>query len=144
MRILSPRKWRLRGVRRQSGRSYVDAKGRLPIDGRMSAVSRFAQLASDWLVTRSPEAQEALRAALSKDVRVSSLGASGPEAALKGLERLADRFGNRCRLALGELNRTPTLIALVQQDDGTWRAVGHFLVGLAANGAVTYLDYVES
>lgn len=126
-----------------SGASRVGAETLLPTQNEMSILLRFAQLADEWITTRSAEAQDALLKALAEDVRAPWLGGRGRESVRRGLEMLAARFDHRFRLTVGELEARPVLLALAQQDDGHWQTVGYFVVEMANNGAIAQLDYYE-
>lgn len=109
----------------------------------MPALSQFAELVNSWMVSRSPQSERALLAALAEDVWAPSFARDGRDAVLDGLAELTWRFESGLRLTPGELGATPVLQAVVQQGDGNWQRVGYFLVRRAATGAVAYLDYRE-
>lgn len=143
MRGLSLWNLAFRRLADSSGPSRVGAETLLPAQYGASILLRFAQLADEWITTRSAEAQDALLKALAEDVRAPSLGGRGREAVRRGLQALAARFGHRFRLTVGQLEACPVLLALAQQDDGHWRPVGYFVVEMANNGAIVQLDYYE-
>lgn len=101
----------------------------------------FAQLASEWLLTRSTQAEQSLMMTLAEDVEAPAFGARGRDAVREGLESLAWRLGGDIRLVPGAVGSQPVLVAMVLADDGQWRRAGCLLMGVAGNDTIRYLDY---
>jgi hypothetical protein len=101
----------------------------------------FAELASEWLLTRSPQAEQSLMATLAEDVQAPSFGGRGRDVVRRGLEGLAWRLGGDFRMVPSELGGQPVLVAVVEGSDGHWHRAGHFLVGVADGSTVGYFDY---
>ncbi len=102
----------------------------------------FAQLACDWLQTRSSRDEESLMATLAEDVQAPSFGGRGRRAVLHGLGTIARRLGTDMRLVPGELDWEPVLAVLVSGDDRQWHRGGHIVLRLNEN-SVGYIDYRE-
>jgi len=102
---------------------------------------RFAEMASEWLLTRSPWAEERLLATLAEDVQAPSFGGRGRDVVRRGLEGLAWRLGNDFRLIPSDLGGETVLAVVVETRDGHWHRAGHFLVGVADGSTVSYFDY---
>lgn len=101
----------------------------------------FAQLASEWLLTRSPQVGQSLMMALAEDVEAPAFGARGRDAVREGLESLAWRLRGDMRLVPGAVGSQPVLVAMVPADGGNWQRAGYFMVGVTDNDAIRYLDY---
>lgn len=101
----------------------------------------FAQLASEWLLTRSTQAEQSLMMTLAEDVEAPAFGARGRDAVRGGLESLAWRLGGDIRLVPGAVGSQPVLVAMVPADGGNWQRAGYFVVGVADNDVIRYLDY---
>ncbi len=125
----------------------ADAGALSPEQKRALALLRFAQLSTHWGLSFSEQDLDALLADMTDDVRAPSFRGRGRIAVRRGLKTLATQFGQGFRLALGELDGTPVLIPLVKEDDphwdNHWQRAGYFVVGLAEDGAISYLDYQE-
>jgi hypothetical protein len=104
---------------------------------------RFADVASEWLLTHSPRTEERMQAALAEDVQAPSFGGSGRDAVRRGLEGLAWRLGSDFRLVPSDLGGGPVLSVMVATRDGHWHRVGHFVVQSAGGSRVSYFDYCE-
>jgi DNA-binding NarL/FixJ family response regulator len=109
--------------------------------GTQPFLRRFAEVASEWLLTRSPQAEERLLAALAEDVQAPSFGGRGRDAVRRGLEGLAWRLGNDFRLIPSDLGGEPVLAVVVETRDGHWHRAGRFVVRAANGSAVSYFDY---
>jgi hypothetical protein len=103
----------------------------------------FAQLASEWLLTRSPQAEQSLMMTLAEDVEAPAFGARGRDAVREGLESLAWRLGGDIRLVPGALGSQPVLVAMVPADGGNWQRAGYFVVGVGDNDTIRYLQYCD-
>ena len=103
----------------------------------------FADLASEWLLTRSPQAEERLMAILAEDVQAPSFGGHGRDAVRRGLQGLAWRLGSDFRLIPSDLDGGPVLAVMVETRDGQWHRAGHFVVGIVDDSTVSYFDYRE-
>ncbi len=103
----------------------------------------FAEMASEWLLTRSPKAEERLLATLAEDVQAPSFGGRGRDVVRRGLEALAWRLGSDFRLVPSDLDGEPVLTAMVETRDGLWHRAGHFVVRAAGGSTVSYIDYRE-
>jgi DNA-binding NarL/FixJ family response regulator len=104
-------------------------------------VRHFADVASEWLLTRSRWAEERLLTSLAEDVQAPSFGGRGRDVVRQGLEGLAWRLGSDFRLVPSDLGAEPVLAVVVGARDGHWHRAGHFVVRAADDGTVTYLDY---
>jgi len=102
---------------------------------------RFADTASEWLLTRSPRAEEELLATLAEDVQAPSFGGRGRDVVRRGLEGLAWRLGGDFRLVPSDLDGEPALAVVVETRDGHWHRAGHFVVQSASGSRVSYFDY---
>jgi AmiR/NasT family two-component response regulator len=101
----------------------------------------FAQLASDWLLTRSLQAEQSLMATLADDVQAPFFGGRGREVVLQGLEAIAWRLGSGFRLVPIELGAETVLAVMAEANDGRWHRAGYFVLRVTRDGTVTYLDY---
>ena len=114
-----------------------------PWEGGEPFLLHFAQLASEWVLTRSPRAEESVLAALAEDVQATSFGGRGRDAVRRGLEGLAWRLGSDFRLVPSDLDGEPVLSVMVETRDGQWHRAGHFVVRIAEGRTVSYFDYRE-
>lgn len=112
-------------------------------EGPEPLLRRFADMASEWLLTRSPRAEEGLLATLAEDVQAPSFGGSGRDVVRRGLEGLAWRLGSDFRLVPSDLGGGTVLAVTVATRDGHWHRAGHFVVQSADSRSVSYLDYVD-
>lgn len=101
----------------------------------------FAQLASEWLLTRSPQVEQSLMAILAEDVQAPSFGGRGRDVVRRGLEAIAWRLGSDFRMVPSEVGGQPVLVAVVEGSDRHWRRAGHFVVRPKDDSTVGYLDY---
>ncbi len=101
----------------------------------------FAQLASDWLLSRSPQAEQSLMATLAEDVQAPSFGGRGRDVVRQGLEAISWRLGSDLRLVPSELSEETVLAVMVPANDGRWRRAGYFVLRVSRDSTVTYLDY---
>ena len=106
-------------------------------------VRRFADTASEWLLTHSPQTEERMMAALAEDVQAPSFGGSGRDAVRRGLQGLAWRLGSDFRLVPSDLDGGTVLAVMVATRDGHWHRAGHFVVQSARGSRVSYVDYVD-
>lgn len=110
-------------------------------EGANPFLRHFAGVASEWLLTRSPQAEKSLMATLAEDVQAPSFGGHGRDAVRRGLEGIAWRLGGDFRLVLSEVDAGPVLMAVVATKDGRWHRAGHFVVRAGDGSTVSYLDY---
>ncbi len=129
-------------MRRHNERGRVSSRATLSAEVSAPILVRVAQLVSDWLVTRSAGAEEALLAAVADDVRVGSMGKSGLKELLRSLEGLSFRLGGNFSLVPGGPDVEPTLVVMVQRK-GRWVRAGRFEVGLVLGGSITCFEYHE-
>ncbi len=106
-----------------------------------SFLRNFAQLASDWLLTRSPQAEQSLMATLAEDVQAPFFGGRGRDVVRRGLEAIAWRLGSDLRLVPSELNEETVLTVMVETNDGRWHRAGYFVLRVSKDSTVSYLDY---
>ena len=102
---------------------------------------RFAQLASDWLLTRSPQAEQSLMATLAEDVQAPSFGGSGRDVVRQGLEAIAWRLGGDLKLIPSDLGEGTVLAVMAPANGGHWRRAGYFVLRVSNDSTVSYLDY---
>ncbi|MCH7999834.1 MAG: hypothetical protein IIA91_10175 [Chloroflexi bacterium] len=121
-----------------------------PSDAGRAALSReslqsflphFAQLASDWLLTPSPQAEQSLMATLAEDVQAPSFGGHGRDVVRQGLEALALRLGRDLKLIPSELGAETALAVMAPANDGHWRRAGYLVLRVSNDSTVSYLDY---
>ncbi len=120
----------------------VSSRAALSPEGSLPTLLRVAQLVSDWLVSRSSEAEEALLAAVSDDVSVGPMRKSGSNELLRSLEGLRFRLDSEFSLVLGQADAISALVVMVERE-GRWVRAGHFEVGLAPGGLIAYFEYHE-
>ncbi len=108
-----------------------------------SFLRNFAQLASDWLLTRSPQAEQSLMATLAEDVQAPFFGGRGRDVVRQGLEAIAWRLGSGLRLVPSELNEETVLAVMAEANDGRWHRAGYFVLRVSRDSTVTYLDYLS-
>ena len=101
----------------------------------------FAQLASDWLLTRSPQAEQSLMATLAEDVQAPSFGGSGRDVVRQGLEAIALRLGSDLKLIPSDLGEGTVLAVMAPENGGHWRRAGYFVLRVSKDSTVSYLDY---
>ena len=101
----------------------------------------FAQLASDWLLSRSPQAEQSLLATLAEDVQAPSFGGRGRDVVRQGLEAIAWRLGRDLKLIPSELGAETALAVMAPANDGHWRRAGYLVVRVSRDSTVSYLDY---
>ncbi|KKL49385.1 hypothetical protein LCGC14_2316060, partial [marine sediment metagenome] len=101
----------------------------------------FAQLASDWLLTRSPQAEQSLMATLAEDVQAPIFGGRGRDVVRQGLEAIDWHLGSGLRLVPSELGEEQVLAVMVEANDGRWHRAGYFVLRVSRDSTVTYLDY---
>ncbi|MCH7522727.1 MAG: hypothetical protein IH920_02990 [Chloroflexi bacterium] len=121
-----------------------------PSGSRLATLSReslqsflphFAQLASDWLLTPSPQAEQSLMATLAEDVQAPSFGGHGRDVVRQGLEALALRLGRDLKLIPSELGAETALAVMAPANDGHWRRAGYLVLRVSKDSTVSYLDY---
>ena len=121
-----------------------------PSDAGRAALSReslqsflphFAQLASDWLLTPSPQAEQSLMATLAEDVQAPSFGGSGRDVVRQGLEAIAWRLGGDLKLIPSDLGEGTVLAVMAPANGGHWRRAGYFVLRVSNDSTVSYLDY---
>ncbi len=108
-----------------------------------SFLRHFAQLASDWLVTRSPQAEQSLMATLAEDVQAPFFGGRGRDVVRQGLGALSRHLGSTLKLILSELSEETVLAVMVEANDGRWHRAGYFVLRVSRDSTVTYLDYIS-
>ena len=101
----------------------------------------FAQLASDWLLSRSPQAEQSLLAALAEDVEAPSFGGRGRDVVRQGLEAIYWRLGHDLKLIPSDLGTETVLAVMAPANDGLWRRAGYFVLRVSKDSTVSYLDY---
>ncbi len=106
-----------------------------------SFLRHFAQLVSDWLLSRSPQAEQSLMATLAEDVRAPFFGGRGRAVVRQGLGALSWRLGGDLRLVPSELNEETVLVVMVEANDGRWHRAGYFVLRVSRDSTVSYLDY---
>jgi hypothetical protein len=106
-----------------------------------SFLRNFAQLASDWLLSRSPQAEQSLMATLAEDVRAPSFGGRGREVVRQGLGALSWHLGSDLRLVPSELSEETVLAVMTPANDGRWHRAGYFVLRVSRDSTVSYLDY---
>jgi DNA-binding NarL/FixJ family response regulator len=112
-------------------------------EGAEPFLRRFAETASEWLLTRSPRAEERFLATLAEDVQAPSFGGSGRDAVRQGLEGLAWRLGNAFRLVPSDLDGEPVLAVMVETRDGRWHRAGYFVVRVGDANSISYFNYLD-
>ncbi len=124
-----------------------------PSDAGRAALSResmqsflphFAQLASDWLLTPSPQAEQRLMATLAEDVQAPSFGGRGRNVVRQGLEALALRLGRDLKLIPSELGAETALAVMAPENGGHWRRAGYLVLRVSDDSTVSYLDYLSN
>ncbi len=108
-----------------------------------SFLPHFAQLVSDWLLTRSPQAEQSLMATLAEDVQAPFFGGRGRDVVRQGLEAIYWRLGSGLRLVPSELGEETVLAVMVEANDGRWRRAGYFVLRVSRDSTVTCLDYLN-
>ncbi len=106
-----------------------------------SFLPHFAQLASDWLLSPSPQAEQSLMATLAEDVQAPSFGGHGRDVVRQGLEALSWRLGRDLKLIPGELGAETALAVMAPANDGHWHRAGYFVLRVSNDSTVSYLDY---
>lgn len=110
-------------------------------EGAEPFLRRFAETASEWLLTRSARAEERFLATLAEDVQAPSFGGCGRDTVRQGLEGLAWRLGNAFRLIPSDLDGEPVLTVMVETRDGRWHRAGHFVVRVGDGNSISYFNY---
>jgi hypothetical protein len=108
-----------------------------------SFLLHFAQMVSDWLLSRSPQAEQSLLAALAEDVRAPSFGGRGREVVRQGLGALSWHLGSDLRLVPSELGAETALAVMASANDGRWHRAGYFVLRVSRDSTVSYLDYLS-
>ncbi len=108
-----------------------------------SFLRHFAQLASDWLMTRSPQAEQSLMATLAEDVQAPFFGGRGRDVVRQGLGALSWHLGSNLKLVPSELSEETVLAVMVEANDGRWRRAGYFVLRVSRDSTVTCLDYLS-
>jgi hypothetical protein len=124
-----------------SGDPWGAGRAALPRESLQPFLPHFAQLASDWLLTRSPQAEQSLMATLAEDVQAPSFGGRGRDVVRQGLEAIAWRLGSGLRLVPSELSEETVLAVMVEANDGRWHRAGYFVLRVSNDSTVSYLDY---
>ena len=124
-----------------SGNPPDVGRATLPRESLQSFLPLFAQLASDWLLTPSPQAEQSLMATLAEDVQAPSFGGHGRDVVRQGLEAIAWRLGRDLKLIPGELGAETALAVMAPENDGHWRRAGYLVLRVSNDSTVSYLDY---
>ena len=106
-----------------------------------SFLLHFAQLVSDWLLSRSPQAEQSLMATLAEDVKAPFFGGRGRAVVRQGLGALSWHLGSDLRLVPSELSEGTVLAVMVNANDGRWHRAGYFVLRVSRDSTVSYLDY---
>ena len=106
-----------------------------------SFLPHFAQLASDWLLSPSPQAEQSLMATLAEDVQAPSFGGRGRDVVRQGLEALSWRLGRDLKLIPSELGAETALAVMAPANGGHWRRAGYIVLRVSNDSTVSYLDY---
>ena len=124
-----------------SGDPWGAGRTALSRDSLQSFLRNFAQLVSDWLLSRSPQAEQRLMATLEEDVRAPFFGGRGRDVVRQGLGALSWHLGNDLRLVPSELNEETVLAVMTEANDGRWHRSGYFVLRVSRDSTVSYLDY---
>ena len=127
-----------------NGDPWGAGRAALSRESLQSFLPHFAQLVSDWLLTRSPQAEQSLMATLAEDVRAPFFGGRGRDVVRQGLEALDRHLGSGLRLVPSELNEETVLAVMVEAIDGRWRRAGYLVVRVSMDSTVSYLDYLSN
>ncbi len=124
-----------------SGDPWGAGRAALSRESLQSFLRHFAQLVSDWLLTRSPQAEQSLMATLAEDVQAPFFGGRGRDVVRQGFEAIVWRLGSDFRLVPSELSEETVLAVMVEANDGRWHRAGYFVLWVSNDSTVTYLDY---
>ncbi len=124
-----------------NGDPWGAGRAALSRESLQSFLPHFAQLVSDWLLTRSPQAEQSLMATLAEDVRAPFFDGRGRDVVRQGLEALDRRLGSGLRLVPSELNEETVLAVMAEANDGRWHRAGYFVLRVSKDSTVSYLDY---
>ncbi len=124
-----------------SGDPWGAGRAVLSRESLQSFLPHFAQLASDWLLSRSPQAEQSLLATLAEDVEAPSFGGRGRDVVRQGLEAIYWRLGRDLKLIPSEMGSETALAVMAPANDGHWRRAGYFVLRVSKDSTVSYLDY---
>ncbi len=124
-----------------SEEAWGAGRAALSRESLQSFLPHFAQLASDWLLTRSPQAEQSLMATLAEDVQAPSFGGRGRDVVRQGLEAISWRLGRDLKLIPSEMGAETALAVMAPANDGHWRRAGYFVLRVSKDSTVSYLDY---
>ena len=124
-----------------SGDPWGAGRAALSRESLQSFLRHFSQLVSDWLLSRSPQAEQSLMATLAEDVQSPSFGGSGRDIVRQGLEAIIWRLGSDLKLIPSELSEETVLALMAPANDGRWRRAGYFVLRVSNDSTVSYLDY---
>ena len=123
------------------GDPWGAGRAALPRESLRSFLLHFAQLVSDWLLSRSPQAEQSLMATLAEDVQAPFFGGRGRAVVRQGLGALSWHLGGDLRLVPSELSEETVLAVMVDASDGRWHRAGYFVLRVSRDSTVRYLDY---
>jgi hypothetical protein len=124
-----------------SEEAWGAGRAALSRESLQSFLPHFAQLASDWLLSRSPQAEQSLMATLAEDVQAPSFGGRGRDVVRQGLEAISWRLGRDLKLIPSELGAETALAVMAPANDGHWHRAGYFVLRVSNDSTVSYLDY---